>query len=62
MPARVTAHGDDLFGLSDAQALEIDHWVNQLELGYRLSFNCWSLRDGNSVSIFLLRWSNTTVN
>lgn len=35
---------------------EVNEWVKNNELGHRMSYNGWKLRDAGAVTMFTLRW------
>lgn len=38
-------------------ALAIDRWVTELELGRRVAYDTWQLKNRQAVELFVLRWS-----
>jgi hypothetical protein len=49
-------HADPFSGLHEAHMVEIDRWVVEHELGVRMSFNQWKLKDSAALLVFRLRW------
>jgi hypothetical protein len=43
--------------MTDEKMLEIDKWVRENNLGTRMSFNMWKLKNQASLNWFILRWS-----
>ncbi len=44
-------------GMTDSAMMEINAWVNENNLGKRMSFNMWKLKNQASLNWFILRWS-----
>jgi len=51
----VELHSPDL--LYEDAMIEIDRWVIKNELGRRMAFNMWKLKNEKSRNWFILRWS-----
>lgn len=49
-------HTDPFDGFRDEHMVEIDQWVVAHELGVRMSFNQWKLKDAAAILVFRLRW------
>jgi hypothetical protein len=47
----------DWHDVTDADLVEIAHWVTDHELGHRTSHNEWKLNNNEAVTMFLLRWN-----
>lgn len=43
--------------VTEADLVEIAHWVMDHELGRRVSHNTWKLNSQEAVTMFLLRWN-----
>lgn len=41
----------------DDRMLEIDNWVRNNNLGKRMAFNMWQLKNEQSRNWFILKWS-----
>jgi hypothetical protein len=48
-------------GLRDYHMELVHDWVEQAELGHRMSFNQWKLNNEAAVSAFVLYWHGTQV-
>lgn len=48
--------GDWTFAPDEEFLNEVNAWVGANELGHRLSYNGWKLRDAGALTVFLLRW------
>ena len=46
----------DPFNLHEDDMVAIDNWVREHELGVRMSFNQWKLKDESAVLVFRLKW------
>ena len=44
-------------GMTDAAMMEINAWVNENNVGKRMAFNMWKLKNEQSRNWFILRWS-----
>lgn len=42
--------------IADCEAEEINNWVHQSNLGRRIAYDRWRLKDRTAVSAFLLKW------
>jgi hypothetical protein len=40
----------------DEEMSKINHWVEENNLGTRVSLNRWKLNDESSLSMFILKW------
>ena len=40
---------------------QIDQWVLDRKIGYRLAYNMWRLNNEADVTSFLLRWHNAVI-
>lgn len=40
---------------------QIDQWVLDSKIGYRLAYNMWRLNNETGVTSFLLRWHNAVI-
>ena len=47
----------DIFSLTDEDLNAVNDWVVERDLGTRMSYNTWKLRDNAAVTMFLLRWN-----
>ena len=45
------------YDVSEADLVDIAHWVTEHELGTRTSHNQWKLNSQEAVTMFLLRWN-----
>jgi hypothetical protein len=43
--------------MTDAAMIEVDTWVSKNNLGKRMAFNMWKLKNQASLNWFILRWS-----
>jgi hypothetical protein len=46
-----------IMALTSAQAEEITDWVKTLELGSRLAYDMWKLKNEHALTLFLLKWN-----
>ena len=46
-----------LYDTDDSAIQAIDRWVTAHELGRRISYNSWKMRNGAAVTMFLLKWN-----
>ena len=47
----------DLLAVTEEDTTRIDNWVNECELGKRVSYNMWKLNNNEAVTMFLLKWN-----
>lgn len=45
--------------LTEEQTEEITKWVNELQIGRRVSWDMWQLYNKESVTMFILKWGET---
>lgn len=57
-PARHPDEFMDWLDVTDADLVDIAHWVLEHELGHRTSHNEWKLNSADAVTMFLLRWNS----
>jgi hypothetical protein len=43
--------------MTDAAMMKIDQWVSENNLGKRMAFNMWKLKNQASLNWFILKWS-----
>lgn len=43
--------------MNESMMIEIDNWVRNNNLGKRMAFNTWLLKNEQSRNWFILRWS-----
>ena len=43
--------------MTDAAMMKINEWINENNLGQRMAFNMWKLKNRASLNWFILRWS-----
>ena len=43
--------------MTDAAMMEINAWVNENNLGKRMAFNMWKLKNQAALNWFILKWS-----
>lgn len=51
----------EAIGATDEFAEEIARWVTERELGTRIAFLMWRMRDEASTTLFLMRWANNEI-
>ena len=51
----------EAIGATDEFAEEIARWVTDSELGTRIAFLMWRMRDEASITLFLMRWANNEI-
>jgi len=45
-----------IFELSEKQTEEITNWIQQVNIGHRISWDTWQLNNRESVMMFILKW------
>lgn len=44
--------------ITEEEAIEISKWVEDREMGKRIAFDIWKLKDNACVTMFILHWGN----
>jgi hypothetical protein len=55
---RIREHNQGFFpfDIDDADAEQINKYVDQHQLGYRIAYNIWKFKNKAALTMFMLRW------